>query len=108
MKAVFAKTEFSELRPAAKIAVRLRSNVGMNDHAVLRDGDFQFFNVAGPIEKLPVFVRLDFGIPSQLGDCVPTGEKCVARHVAPGQRANAPMFASEHPDPLAIHQGRKQ
>ena len=108
MESVFAKAEFPELWPTAQIAVGFRSNVGVNDHAVLRDGDFQVFDVAGPVEELPVFVRLDFGIPSQLGDRVSAREKCVAGHVAPGQRTKAAVLAAKHPDSPAIHQGRKQ
>ena len=105
---MFSKAKFPELWPTAQIAVGFRSNVGMYDHAVLCDGDFQLFDVAGPVEEFPVLVGLDLRIPSQLGDRVPAGEKCVAGHIAPGQRANSPMFASEHPDPSAIHQGCKQ
>src|SRR5690554_2986459 len=64
--------------------------------------------MAGPIEELPVFVRLDLGVPSQLGNRVATGEKRVAGHVAPGQRTDSPAFAAEHPDSLAIHERSKQ
>lgn len=65
---MFSQASFAELGPAAQVTVGLCTDVGVDDHAVFGDRNFEMFQVTGAVEEFPVLVSLDCRIPSQLGD----------------------------------------
>lgn len=72
--------------------------------AIERHGDLQMFDMRRSIEELPVLVRFDFIVPTNTSDGVAARKERVADHVAPASFADAFVFASVHPNSLAIHE----
>ena len=67
METVFAKAHGSVLGSLAKVAVIFGRDVGVANEAIASDGDFQCGD-RGAVEELPMFIGLQFFIPTKIAD----------------------------------------